>query len=236
MSAWPAVRSAVDRLVAGVLLLVAAPVIALIAALKRLEDGGRAFVRIPRAGRHGAPFAIVKIRSMRAAGPDGLASGASLAAGEDPRITRLGRVLRRWRIDELPQLAQVVAGSMALVGPRPEAVDYVVAGDESWDVVLRARPGIAGVSQLLFEQIEASLPVEGVEFLYRTQVLPLKLRVDRWYVEHASPLTDALVVAALVDRFVLRREPVRLVRYAARRIPGFEADYLALAQAVGVRP
>lgn len=229
MSPWLCQRAVLDRVVAAVLLVLVSPVVALVAAAKSLEDPGPPFVRIPRVGRHGRPLRIVKIRSMRATGPDGLASGSSISAGNDDRTTPLGRVLRRYRLDELPQLAHVVTGSMSLFGPRPEAPEMVTS-DPAWAVILSVRPGIAGPTQLVFEDLEGSLPAGDTADFYAQHVLPVKLVVDQWYVTHASPATDARVLVGLIQRFVLRRPPTVLTQYVERDHQGLAERLVATAQ------
>lgn len=204
MSPWLDRRAPLDRALAAALLALCAPVIAVLAVLKRLEDRGPAFVRLPRVGRHGRRFDMLKLRTMRVGG------GAPITAGEDDRITPLGRRLRRLRLDELPQLVHVAKGEMALIGPRPEAPE-LVEGPE-WATVLQARPGIAGPTQLVFEEIESRLPAVDTAAYYAEHVLPRKLRVDQWYVDNASPLVDLRVCVGLVQRFVLHRPPTAVTR------------------------
>ncbi|MGH8545144.1 MAG: sugar transferase, partial [Gammaproteobacteria bacterium] len=169
-----------------------------------------------------------KIRSMRADAPDGLASGAPISAGVDGRTTPLGRFLRRYRLDELPQLAQVLTGSMALFGPRPEAPEFVTSGS-AWRVVLAARPGIAGPTQLLVEDLESRLPFENTAAFYTEHVLPIKLIVDEWYVNCASPSIDARIVVGLLQRFLLRRTPTVLTRYVERQNEGLARQVATLS-------
>jgi lipopolysaccharide/colanic/teichoic acid biosynthesis glycosyltransferase len=143
-----------------------------------------------------------------------------LTTSGDHRITPLGHGLRRWRVDELPQLLDVVAGRMALLGPRPETPPFVDLDDPRWQAVLRARPGIAGPTQVIVHGWEANLPAAS-EDVYREVLLPVKLAIDEWYVEHASPSLDLRVVAALVQsmlgwhRTVLHRQVERAVPSAA---------------------
>lgn len=206
MSPWLARRAPLDRAAAAVLLAVFAPVIAVLAVMKRLEDRGPAFVRLARVGRHGQRFEMLKLRTMR------VGTGAPITAGGDDRITPLGRRLRRLRLDELPQLLHVVRGEMALIGPRPETPELVDAAAPAWAAVLQARPGIAGPTQLVVEEEESRLPAEDTVAYYAEHVLPEKLRIDQWYVQNASPLVDLRVVAGLVQRFVLHRPPTALGR------------------------
>lgn len=217
MSKWLLVRTIFDRVVALSLLMLLSPLIALLALAVRLDDGPPSFVSLPRIGRAGRRFQIRKLRSMRATGANGRATGSSIASPGDGRITRSGAVLRRNRLDELPQLWNVVRGEMTLLGPRPETPDFVDSTDSLWAYVLRAAPGIAGVTQVLLADWEGELLRQEVaEVTYRDTVLPQKLELDRWYVNHASPLVDMLIGISLVQRYLLRRRYTILHRRAAR--------------------
>jgi lipopolysaccharide/colanic/teichoic acid biosynthesis glycosyltransferase len=197
MSRWLRARIVIDRAVAAVLLVVLSPLLAIVAVLVKLEDRGPAFIRVPRVGRGGEALGMWKVRSMRVRAPGGLAGGAALTTRDDPRITRTGRWLRRLRLDEVPQLLNVMSGDMALLGPRPEATDYVDLDDAGWREILIAPPGIAGPTQALVNRWETKVLTEdGADGTYRTTVLPLKVELDRWYVRSATPLIDVLSLAA----------------------------------------
>jgi lipopolysaccharide/colanic/teichoic acid biosynthesis glycosyltransferase len=190
---WLRVRTLLDRGLAALLLVPTAPVVLVLGLLVRRQDHGPALVRLPRVGRGGVPFRIHKLRTMWVTGP---ASGSSLTAAGDRRITPLGHALRRWRVDELPQLLDVLSGRMSLLGPRPETPPFVDLDDPRWQAVLSVPPGIAGPTQVIVHGWEARLP-EASEDVYREVLLPVKLAIDRWYLEHASPLLDVRVVVAL---------------------------------------
>jgi lipopolysaccharide/colanic/teichoic acid biosynthesis glycosyltransferase len=176
-------------LLAGAL---AAPVLAALAVLVLLVDRQSPLVGLARVGRAGAPFTLWKLRTMRnEPGRDDRA----FTVRDDERITALGRRLRRLRLDELPQLWNVVRGDMALLGPRPEAPEYVVADDPAWQAALATAPGIAGPTQVVVHGWEAR--VTTIE-RYRTDVLPHKLTIDGWYVEHASPAVDLDVLRSVL--------------------------------------
>jgi len=194
---WLRIRWALDRVVAAALLVPVAPAMLVLGLLVRGHDRGPALVRLPRVGRWGEPFRIHKLRSMRVA-PTPADAGSSLTTSGDARITPLGHGLRRWRVDELPQLLDVVSGHMALLGPRPETPPFVDRDDPRWVTVLEGRPGIAGPTQVIVHGWEARLP-EASEDVYREVLLPVKLAIDVWYLEHASPALDLRVVVALVQ-------------------------------------
>lgn len=186
-------KRALDLLGATLGLLVLAPVLGIIALAITLDDGGPVFFRQLRIGEGGVPFRIWKFRTMRAA------AGAPITVGGDSRITAVGRRLRRCRLDELPQLLNVVTGTMSLVGPRPEVPDFVATYSSAEREVLRYRPGMTDPASLQFRN-EASIlggmadPVMG----YRSQILPLKLATSLSYARRATTRSDLGVLAATV--------------------------------------
>ena len=202
--AWLRWRRVIDRVVAAAVALLTAPIVAVAAVLIRREDGGPPLIKVARVGEDGRPFGMWKLRSMRAESPSGLAQGSTLTNGtSDDRITGVGRQLRAYHLDELPQLWNVVAGDMSLLGPRPETPEFVDLNDLRWRRVLAYPPGIAGPTQLIVgdwerEVISASRDGSG----YRNAILPTKLAIDRWYLDVASPATDLLVAATLARRFL----------------------------------
>jgi len=154
-----------------------------------------------------------KVRSMRTSEHRGHAGGAVITSSDDDRITRVGATLRRWRLDELPQVWNVLRGDMGLLGPRPETPSLVDLADPRWVEVLAVRPGITGPTQLVIEQWEAAaLTSGGQERHYTEHILPVKLAIDAWYVQHATPATDLLVVWSMVQRFVLGQAETSIER------------------------
>lgn len=218
MTRWLRARWVLDRAAAAVLVVVTAPLSGAIWVLVRVVDGRPAVVRLPRIGRKGDEFAMGKFRSMTVRAPQGQAGGAAVTMGADPRVTALGRRLRHYRLDELPQLLNVLRGEMALLGPRPETPLYVDLDDERWRTVVAALPGIAGPTQVLIHDFEAGLGVNDLK-RYEAEMVPVKLAIDQWYLGHASPVVDLLVLLALVQRFVLRRSITTLHGRLEREIP-----------------
>ncbi len=181
-----------DLLVSAVLLLLSAPLLLLVAAWVRLDSPGPALFLQQRVGRGGVPFTIHKFRTMRVN-----AGGSGLTIGEDARITRAGRWLRRLKLDELPQLWDVLRGAMSLVGPRPDLPHYVAQYPaELRDLVLSVRPGITDPASLKFRhEAELLAAAEDPEREYRERILPAKLRLSADYVRQASLWTDLKLVA-----------------------------------------
>lgn len=212
MTLWFSIRSRIDRVVAAMMLVVTSPLLGCAAWFVRREDGGPMFIRVPRVGRFGVVFGMWKVRSMRADTSDGLASGASLTRGVDARVTRTGLWLRRLHIDELPQLVNVMAGEMTLVGPRPESPDYVDRSDASWTAVLQAAPGILGPTQIVVGDWERSVISDAAgDEQYRSEVVPVKLALDLWYLRSATPLLDLLTVVSLIGHLREQGSARRLV-------------------------
>lgn len=182
-----------DLLGAAVALLLLAPLLAAIAVWIKLDSSGPVFFRQQRVGRHGRLFVIHKFRTMVADAP---ALGPQLTVGADARITRAGARLRRSKLDELPQLLDVLAGAMSLVGPRPEVPAYVALyPPELRDKVLAVRPGITDPVSLEFaDEGELLARAADPEREYVEVLLPKKLRAAAHYAEHATLATDLLVL------------------------------------------
>lgn len=174
---------------AAILLL---PVMAAIAAVILCMDGRPVLFRQQRVGQFGRPFWIWKFRTMA---PDAERIGGSLTVGADPRITPLGRWLRRHRLDELPQLANVLRGQMSLVGPRPETPDFVAAYTAEQRDVLRLKPGVTDVASIAYRD-EASLLAAAADphAAYREVIAPAKIRLSLDYARGATVLSDLRVV------------------------------------------
>ena len=182
-----------DLLGAAVALLLLAPLLAAVACWIKLDSPGPALFRQQRVGRHGRLFAIHKFRTMAA---DAVQRGPQLTVGNDLRITRAGSFLRRSKIDELPQLIDVLAGHMSLVGPRPELPAYVAHYPaELRDKVLAVRPGITDpVSLELADESELLGRAADPEREYVEVLLPTKLRAAVAYAERATLWTDLQVI------------------------------------------
>jgi lipopolysaccharide/colanic/teichoic acid biosynthesis glycosyltransferase len=170
-----------DFLLAGFGLVLLAPLLLAIAVAIRLESPGPAFFRQERIGRRGVPFRIHKFRTMR---HDPLHGGPKITVGEDARITHVGAFLRRSKLDELPQLIDVLRGAMSLVGPRPEVARYVALYPaELRDVVLSVRPGITDLASIEYRDEAAALArAADPEREYIEVVMPKKLALAALYV------------------------------------------------------
>jgi lipopolysaccharide/colanic/teichoic acid biosynthesis glycosyltransferase len=181
-----------DLVGAAAALLLLAPLLALLALLIKLDSPGPAIFRQERVGRHGRPFRIHKLRTMAHG-----AGGSPLTVGDDARITRVGRWLRRTRLDELPQFVDVLRGDMSLVGPRPELPRYVALYPPGLrERALAVRPGMTDPSSLAFiDEAERLARAVDPEREYVEHILPAKLRAAADYAERATLWTDLQVLA-----------------------------------------
>jgi lipopolysaccharide/colanic/teichoic acid biosynthesis glycosyltransferase len=179
-------RRGMDIALSALVLLLCAPLLLTLAILVKLTSPGPALFRQQRVGRNGHPFRLLKFRSMRIGG-----GGPSVTADGDNRITPIGRILRRTKLDELPQFLNVLRGEMSLVGPRPEVAEYVAHYTEEQREVLSVRPGITGPTQLAYRREEEMLKgKEDVVAFYLQEILPAKLAMDLAYVRRRTVWGD----------------------------------------------
>ncbi len=189
VSNW--VRRLFDILVAGSGLLLLSPLFVLVALGIKLNSSGPVFYRAQRVGKDGDLFRLFKFRSM-VSGAD--KKGPGITVSGDARITSVGRFLRRTKIDELPQLLNVLLGDMSLVGPRPEDPRYVAHYTPEQRQALQVRPGITSAASLAYRHEEQMLAGADWEETYRTQVLPAKLAIDLDYLAHRTLLSDLRLI------------------------------------------
>jgi len=190
-----------DVAVSVVGLLLLSPLLCVAAVCVRLSSAGPALFSQLRTGRFGEPFRIFKFRSMRVAPPN---AGPLLTASGDSRITPIGRWLRKSKIDELPQLFNVLAGDMSFVGPRPEVPRYTELYTERQKGVLQVRPGITGPAIIVNEE-ELLAGSADPESLYVCSIMPAKLEVDLAYCANVSLLGDLKVICVTLFRIFYRR-------------------------------
>jgi lipopolysaccharide/colanic/teichoic acid biosynthesis glycosyltransferase len=175
-----AAKRAFDLALAAAGLALAAPVILVAWAVATLDTGANGFFTQARIGRHGRPFSVIKIRTMR----PGSDAGSTVTTSNDVRVTAAGRFFRRTKIDELPQLVNILLGHMSFVGPRPDTpgfADRLTGGDR---VILAVRPGITGPATLRYRREEEMLASQPDPERYNREVIfPDKVRLNRRYVE-----------------------------------------------------
>jgi len=193
-------KRTLDLVTAGAGLVVLAPLLAVVAVLVKTEDGGSVFFRQERVGYRGRTFRIWKFRTMV---PDAGAQGLPLTVGGDSRVTRIGAWLRRLKLDELPQLFNVVVGDMTLVGPRPEVPCYVASYDAEQRRVLELVPGVTDEASIRYVAESALLAAAlDPERVYVSEIVPDKIRLNLAYAAHATVWTDVRVILATLGQLL----------------------------------
>ncbi len=181
-----------DLVFASLGLVILLPLLAVLAVLVKVADGGPIFFGQSRVGRGGTPFRIWKFRTMV---PDAEKRGLSITAGGDSRITRVGRMLRTFKLDELPQLWNVLRGEMSLVGPRPEVPRYVALYTAEQRRVLDLRPGITDLASIEFRHEEELLATAtDKEKFYVECCLPRKIDLNLCYAASAGLWSDTVII------------------------------------------
>lgn len=188
-------KRAFDVVCSALGLLVLSPVLLVCALLVGLTSPGGVLFRQERIGKDGVPFTIYKFRSMRRDN-----AGLKITTSGDSRVTPVGKVLRRTKLDELPQLFNVLKGDMSFVGPRPEVREYTDLYDEEQRQVLLVRPGITGLASIRFRNENELLDEsDDPNRTYIEEVMPQKLALDLEYIPHASVFYDIrLILETLV--------------------------------------
>jgi lipopolysaccharide/colanic/teichoic acid biosynthesis glycosyltransferase len=180
-----------DFMSALVGLIFLSPIFLIAGLIIKLTSSGPIFHRGKRVGLNGKLFTLYKFRTMIASAA---AMGPGITAKDDPRITWIGRLLRRTKIDELPQLINVLKGDMSLVGPRPEDPRYVAQYTPDQKQILSVRPGITSAASLAFRKEEQMLTGPNWERMYCAEVLPNKLAMDLAYLSQRTLLSDILLI------------------------------------------
>jgi lipopolysaccharide/colanic/teichoic acid biosynthesis glycosyltransferase len=194
-------KRALDVCVSALLLLLCLPLFAVIALLVKLDSPGPLFYRCRRVGRGGSELSVLKFRKMR----DG-ARGPALTVGEDERFTRVGRFLAATKLDELPQLINVLLGDMSLVGPRPEDAEFVGLMRADYEEILAVRPGITGLTQLAFANESDILDPDDALRHYVDRLLPQKTQIDRIYAARRTIGMDLRILLWTVVAILGRRD------------------------------
>jgi lipopolysaccharide/colanic/teichoic acid biosynthesis glycosyltransferase len=195
------VKRTFDIAVSAAILLVTLPVILAISLVVRIESPGPVFYRARRVGRGGRPLQMLKFRKMHHN-----AKGAPLTMSEDDRFTRVGRLLAKTKLDELPQLWHVLNGEMSLIGPRPEDPSFVAERFDDYADILAVRPGVTGLSQIAFAEESAILSKDDPLEHYRTRIFPQKIRLDRMYAARPSLKMDLSILFWTCAAVLLRRQ------------------------------
>lgn len=193
-------RRCFDIAVASLLLLLTSPLLAAVAVGVKATSPGPVLHRATRAGVGGEPFTLLKFRTMVVGAAE---HGPGVTRGGDPRVTRIGRILRSTKLDELPQLVNVLSGAMSIVGPRPEDPRYVALYNDEERAILKHRPGITSPASVRYRDEERVLADAGddLELAYR-RVMAEKLAIDLAYFEHRSLRSDVRVVGGTLRSVV----------------------------------
>ncbi|MEP6481405.1 MAG: sugar transferase [Rhodoglobus sp.] len=213
-----ALKRLIDFVVALVALVILIVPLAIIMIALRFSGEGEVFYRQKRIGFHNSTFGIWKFATMLKDSPN-LGTG-SLTVRGDPRVTRVGRVLRATKINELPQLINVLTGEMSFVGPRPQMqVDFDVYPRPVRDTIYNARPGVTGIGSIVFRDEEALLSKPGVEprEFYAREIAPYKGALEMWYLQHRSLLLDFRLLWLTV--WVVLRPQSNIVYRSLRDLP-----------------
>jgi len=172
-------------------IVILSPIFLLCAVLIKIETSGPVFFTHERIGRGWKPFRLYKFRTMV---KDASRIGPLITSSSDPRITRVGRILRKFKIDEMPQIINVIKGDMSVIGPRPEVRKYVEAFRDDYEDVLRIKPGMTDYALIAFRNEEEILSkFENMEEGYLKEVFPKKIELYKKYMEEMSLLTDVKI-------------------------------------------
>lgn len=191
-----------DLLITVPSLIVLSPILILVALLIKATSRGPVFYRGVRSGLHGKPFRLMKFRTMV---QNAEKIGGPSTGKNDPRVTAVGKVLRRYKLDELPNLLNVVLGEMSLVGPRPEVPVYTNLYEGEEKLILEVKPGITDFSSLHFIQLDEVLGEKNADEVYETQVKPIKNKLRVQYAKEASLALDFKILALTLLKLVRRR-------------------------------
>jgi len=194
-------RRLFDILGSAFALLITSPLLLIVAVAIMIDSPGNPFYLARRSGKNGVVFRMWKFRTMV---PDAWKLGPPITGGDDPRITRLGRLLRRTKLDEMPQFINVFTGDMSLVGPRPESPEIVARYTSEQKKVLAAKPGVTGKVQLESGEESDLIPAnEDAEEFYIRHLMDRKLRADIDYLEHRTVWSDFRILVSTA-MYVLR--------------------------------
>ena len=187
------VKRLFDVLTTSIALVVLSPVFAIVAIAIKTGSVGPVLFRQDRMGRHFRPFVLYKFRTMI---PRAETMGPRITPSGDPRVTRIGQFLRATKLDELPQLFNVIRGDMSLVGPRPEVCEYVVLFHEDYQDILQVRPGITDLASIKYRNEGAVLArAADPEREYVTRILPDKIALAKEYIHRSSLMFDVKLIA-----------------------------------------
>lgn len=198
---YPFLKRALDIVACTLGIFILSPVIIIISVLIKVTAPGPILYRASRVGMHNKPFTMFKFRSM-VVNADKI--GGPSTAGDDARLTSIGKILRRFKLDELPELANVLIGDMSLVGPRPEVQMYInMMAPQERDIILSVRPGITDLASLWnFHEEEILHGAQNPELAYQEKIWPEKKRLQIKYVKERSFGTDLAIIFQTIKKLV----------------------------------
>jgi lipopolysaccharide/colanic/teichoic acid biosynthesis glycosyltransferase len=181
-----------DAFLAIVAIVALLPLFCLIIVLIKIDSSGSVFFRQPRVGKNNSLFNLIKFRSMR---PEADGLSMQFEPGDDRRVTRVGRFLRKTKLDELPELFNVLLGDMSVVGPRPEVEKYVKLFKDDYSVVLKVRPGLSDLASIRYRDEERILAnTTDPQKFYIKEILPDKLHLAKEYVQSINFKSDLNII------------------------------------------
>lgn len=196
------IKRIVDILTSFVGIIIISPILLIVALFIKILMPGPVFFIQTRIGKGGKEFRLLKFRTMRV---NAKTSEGSFDAGDQSRITALGKLLRKTKLDELPQLINVLIGDMSLVGPRPEVKKWTAVYPEQWAIVHQVKPGITDNASIEFRNEEELLAQSSnPEETYRNVILPRKLELYINYVNHHSFLGDMIIIIRTIQSVILK--------------------------------
>lgn len=202
MRYYPTIKRLLDILLSLAALSILSPLFCFTILFIKLDSNGPAFFRQQRIGKDFRPFSLIKFRSMMH-NPQ----KSQFNPGDESRVTRIGRFIRKTKLDELPELLNVLRGNMSIIGPRPEVEKYVRAYPEDFKVILKIRPGLSDYASIKYRDEETILASQhDPEQYYLQVILPDKLRLARSYVEDVSLLTDARIIMRTIRSIFWQKE------------------------------
>lgn len=188
-------------------LIITFPILGTIALLIKLDSKGPVFYRGTRIGKNGKPFKIFKFRTMV---PNAEKAGGPSTALNDPRLTKIGKLLRTYKLDELPQLINILKGEMSFVGPRPQVKKYVQLYNEEEKIILTVRPGMTDYATIRYIYLDKVLGDRDVDELYLKKIEPEKNKLRIKYAKNHSPSADVKIIfqtiLAIIKIIILKKK------------------------------
>ncbi len=197
---YPAVKRLTDILISIIGIIILSPLFLLISLLIFITSEGPVFFMQERVGKNWESFRIIKFRTMVNGAHN---SGPEISVQNDPRVTSLGRFLRKFKLDEIPQLINVLKGEMSIVGPRPEVMKYASYYNNDFSLILKIKPGISDYASIRYRDEASLIPlICDCEKFYITEIMPKKIDLYKQYLNEIGFLTDLKIIFATLKAIV----------------------------------